>query len=248
MYRLLIFGGTTEGRELAVFCAENGIRADVSVATEYGAELLPEGVGKLTGRLGADGIAGLIAGGGYSAVADATHPYAREVTANIRTACEKTGTVLYRLIRSGCETVGESAASMEELIQKLNSCEGTVLSVLGSKSLTALTAVKGFRERVWLRLLPAEGITERCAQMGFDTGKVILDKGPFTAERNMEHIKLSGAEIMITKNSGAAGGYPEKAAAAEAMGIRLLTLAPPDESGVTKEELEAIIKRESESI
>ena len=84
--------------------------------------------------------------------------------------------------------------------------------------------------------------------MGFDTEKLILDKGPFTAERNMEHIKLSGAEIMITKNSGAAGGYPEKAAAAEAMGIRLLTLAPPDESGVTKEELEAIIKRESESI
>ena len=54
MFKLLIFGGTTEGRQLAEYCAENGINADVSVATEYGASLLPAGVDILCGRLDAD--------------------------------------------------------------------------------------------------------------------------------------------------------------------------------------------------
>ena len=41
MSEVLIFGGTTEGRLLAEFCAAKGIRAAVSVTTDYGAELLP---------------------------------------------------------------------------------------------------------------------------------------------------------------------------------------------------------------
>ena len=32
-------------------------------------------------------------------VLDATHPYAAEVTVNIRTACEKTQTAYYRVLR-----------------------------------------------------------------------------------------------------------------------------------------------------
>ena len=41
MSEVLIFGGTTEGRLLAEFCATKEIRAAVSVTTDYGAELLP---------------------------------------------------------------------------------------------------------------------------------------------------------------------------------------------------------------
>ena len=39
---IIIFGGTSEGRKLAEFCARRRIRAAVSVATEYGASLLPD--------------------------------------------------------------------------------------------------------------------------------------------------------------------------------------------------------------
>ena len=248
MYRLLIFGGTTEGRELAVFCAERGISADVSSATEYGASLLPDGVGRLTGRLDADGITGLLQSGGYSAVIDATHPYAEQATADIRAACERTSTVYHRLLRESCDICGERADSMDELIDRLNSCGGTVLSVMGSKSMAALAKVKNHRERLWLRLLPAEGIEDRCAELGFDTGKLILEKGPFSAERNIAHIRQCGADIMVTKNSGQTGGYPEKVRAAADTGIRLITLAPPVESGMDLAAMKSVIARESESV
>ena len=40
MFRILIFGGTTEGRELADFCHSNRIPAAVCVTTGLGKELL----------------------------------------------------------------------------------------------------------------------------------------------------------------------------------------------------------------
>ena len=43
MCKLCVFAGTTEGRFLAEFLAENNARVTVCVATEYGQTLLPRG-------------------------------------------------------------------------------------------------------------------------------------------------------------------------------------------------------------
>ena len=157
MCELLIFGGTTEGRELARYCCEKGIRAAVSVATEYGGELLPkhELLHILTGRLDSDAMTALMKELGCTAVIDATHPYAEEVTANILRACRETGIVCHRLLRSP-SALPEClrAEDMDGLIKLIDSCGGNVLSTLGSKSLPALSTVRNYRERIWVRVLP----------------------------------------------------------------------------------------------
>ena len=43
MYNFLIFGGTSEGRELFDHCKSVGMKCTISVASDYGAELLSEG-------------------------------------------------------------------------------------------------------------------------------------------------------------------------------------------------------------
>ena len=43
MCKILLFGGTTEGRELAAFLNTQPCETTVCVATEYGQALLPEG-------------------------------------------------------------------------------------------------------------------------------------------------------------------------------------------------------------
>lgn len=240
MSDILIFGGTTEGRELAQFCAENGIYADVCVATEYGASVLPcsEYLNIRTGRLDTDGMAALISDEKYSAVIDATHPYAEEVTRNIRSACECTGVRCYRLLREATVIdYGIKVQDMDELTEVLNSSDKVILSTLGSKEISKLTAVRNYHDRIWIRALPDEKLREYCAEMGYDKDKLILEKGPFSAEQNIAHIKQSGAEILVTKESGSAGGYAEKKEAAGICGIQLITIMRPKESGSCMDEI-----------
>ena len=244
MCEVLIFGGTTEGRELAEYCAEADIKAAVSVATEYGAGLLPESsrIKKLVGRLGIGEMKEIMTGMGCRIVIDATHPYAEEVTRNIAAACNETGIKRYRLLRSSEKTEGcTEVCSMEELVELLNSNDKTILSTLGSKELFPLTGVRDHTRRVWIRALPAESVRRSCTELGFSGSQLILEKGPFTVEQNVAHIKLSGAGLLVTKESGAAGGFPEKLAAAGACGIGVIVLARPHEEGCTFDDIKKIL-------
>ena len=244
---VLIFGGTTEGRLLAEFCRENDIPCEVSVATDYGASLLPQGVRVHTGRLDSAQMREFILSCGFTLAVDATHPYAKEATENILSACKAADIPCLRLLRDTSEVSGTAAESMEQLTEILSRRGGNILCTLGSKALPELTAVTGFRERMWVRVLPTEGIKEYCEGLGFDGSHVICAKGPFSVGENMRDLALSRAEILVTKESGAAGGYPEKAEAARRFGAELITLVRPREEGFTLEEIKAGLIRRKEA-
>ena len=76
--KVLIFGGTTEGRVLADILRESGVPHEVSVATEYG-KRIEAGSGECsirTGRLSSAQIVKLLKSDEYLVVDDATHPFA----------------------------------------------------------------------------------------------------------------------------------------------------------------------------
>lgn len=247
MCELLIFGGTAEGRSLAEFCAENKIKAAVSVTTDYGEELLPksEYVRAINGRLDKSDITKLISENSFSLVVDATHPYAVLATENIRLACTEAEVKYFRLKRESSQLFGAVLKSLDELIDYLNTNNKIILSTLGSKELPLLSKICNCHERLWVRVLPVDGIKEYCISCGIDANKIILGKGPFTVQENTEHIIKSGAQILVTKESGATGGYPEKAAAAQELGAELITIKRPEESGSTAEEIKEIILKEA---
>ena len=243
MKKLLIFGGTTEGRELAEWCAANSISADVSVTTDYGARLLGNDklINTFTGKLDSREMETLIRAGKYTAVTDATHPYAAEATRNIRAACDAVGARYYRLLREQSELSGTVVRSINEAVELLNRSDKVILSTLGSKELPELAGIKHCKQRVWVRVLPADGIEEYCVSFGFERSHIITGTGPFSAEENVRHIKQCGAELLLTKESGKTGGYPEKIAAAKECNIETITIARPPESGYSFEQLTKII-------
>lgn len=245
MSEILIFGGTTEGRVLAEYCSANGIPAVVSVTTDYGASLLPNGSEFAVGRMDEEQIAAFIAERGFCAVIDATHPYARAASANIVAAAARSGTAYYRVLRgkSG-EITGRICADIAQAADYLNTNEKTALLTVGSKELAAFTRVRNFPERLFARVLPADGIEQRCAALGFRRENLIVEKGPFSVEQNIAHIRKTGAAILVTKDSGAAGGYPEKRRAAELCGIELVTVQRPAEVGISVEQMEEILGKE----
>ena len=82
MYKICVFGGTTEGRELVEFLNAQPCEVTACVATEYGQALLPEAE-RLTvsaRRLPADEIKALLTDRQFDLVIDATHPYAASIT------------------------------------------------------------------------------------------------------------------------------------------------------------------------
>ena len=101
MEQVLIFAGTTEGRRLAECLSEAEIPSLVCVATEYGETLLPEGqfARHHAGRLSEAEMEALMKEQAFHTVIDATHPYAVEVSANIRKAAELAGLSYRRLLR-----------------------------------------------------------------------------------------------------------------------------------------------------
>ena len=91
--KILLFGGTTEGRVLSEARTQRGDDVTVCVATDYGREeqAQVDGVTILTGRKGPEEMRALMAT--CDLVVDATHPYATEVTALLKEAAGATGTM-----------------------------------------------------------------------------------------------------------------------------------------------------------
>ena len=98
---ILVFGGTAEGRQVSDYLNERRIPHTVCVATEYGEEVLnPGGLAAVRrGRMNREEMLEFLREQTFEAVVDATHPYAVEVSANIRAACTETGLPYLRCLR-----------------------------------------------------------------------------------------------------------------------------------------------------
>ena len=233
---ILIFAGTTEGRELAEHLAGAGVRCTVSVATEYGAQILGPGKGRtvLQGRLTQEQMEFLIREEGYTCVVDATHPFATEVSAQIRKACEETKVPYLRLAR---DTEGElpdggfgiyEAASMQEAAKILRGIPGNLFLTTGSKDLPLLAEEIGEPQRLYVRVLPSVESLNICMECGIPAGHLIAMQGPFTQELNVDILLQTGARAVLTKESGKVGGFDEKVSAAKEVGIPVVVVRNPE--------------------
>ena len=241
--RLVIFSGTSEGHALCRFLSARGAQAEVYVATEYGAAVMEpmRGITVHEGRLDTAAIAARL--DADTLLIDATHPYAAAVTDNLRAACAETGARYERLLRpaqdgSGCETVPDTAAA----VAWLNAHPGKVLLTTGSKELDAYTAVENWQERLYPRVLPVSSVLQKCEALGFAGAHVIAMQGPFTRGMNAALLRQTGARILVTKDTGASGGFAEKLAAAQDTGATVLVIARPRaETGRTLGEMQAYL-------
>lgn len=252
MSRLLVFGGTTEGRELAAFLKEHRIAALVLVATEYGQELADaEGtVSVRAQRLNAGEIADLIRTECANMVIDATHPYAGLVSENIKAACKETGAAYHRVLResewaSDCRQFDD----MDSLISWLERAKGNIFATTGMKSAARYAQLSDYKSRVWLRVLPAVESLETCLRAGFPPSHIICMQGPFSAELNAAMFRAVDAKILITKESGRPGGFSEKLEAARACGMEIAILKrPSDERGISLSAVFELILNEEHTL
>jgi precorrin-6Y C5,15-methyltransferase (decarboxylating) len=231
--KILIFGGTTEGRELADALSRAGIPHVVSVATEYGKEIEQKSGEEslLVGRKNKDDIVSLLSKDEYSKVVDATHPFATLVSSEIKAACRETGTEYLRLKRPLDKWDEEGTikvSSVTEASTVLEGIKGNILILTGSKDLKELLAGITDRSRVFARVLPSIESLNKCTEAGLSGRQIIAMQGPFSHDMNAALIKEIGASAILTKESGSSGGFEEKLSAARDLSVKCVVIANPE--------------------
>ena len=230
MYKVIVFAGTTEGYEISRFLSENQLPVLACVATEYGSKSLQENscLHVQAGRLDEQQMRDLFFREKPELVLDATHPYAAEVTQNIRKACEKTGVSYTRILRTGSEQQNAVyVRDAKEAAEYLEGTEGNVLLTTGSKELAVFTSVTDYNKRLFARVLSLPSVIESCQALGFEGRNLIAMQGPFSKELNQAMLEQYQCKYLVTKDSGKAGGFLEKIQAAEALGVTAVIIGRP---------------------
>ena len=238
MEKVIVFAGTTEGYELCRFLSEHQISVYACAATEYGGKALTETpyLHIHTGRLSREEMEAFFLKEAPNFVLDATHPYAAEVTDNIKSACEKTGFFYQRVLREQGRQAEKAVyvESTEAAAEFLNTTEGNVLLTTGSKELKKFLGVKDYKERLYARVLSLPSVMEECSAAGFEGKHLIGMQGPFSRELNEAMLRQFHCRYLVTKDSGKAGGFQEKIEAAFSCGaIPVIIGRPLKEEGLS---------------
>jgi precorrin-6A/cobalt-precorrin-6A reductase len=249
---ILLLGGTSETAPIAEAIAAAGYRVLVSTATDV--PLLVGDHPSITlrrGPLDEAAMLALVRKHCIRAVIDATHPFASEARRTALHVAEHARITYLRYERPGViSETGDSrvhagqehggnelavqhdgifvVASHDEAARVGCACSGPVLLTVGSRSLHVYA--KQARQsgvRLVARVLDHAESWRAAHESGLSDEDLIIGRGPFTVEQNRELIRRCGAKILITKDSGAAGGVHDKLEAARLEGCHVVIVAKP---------------------
>lgn len=234
---VLILGGTHEARILAErIAATPDISGVVSLAGRTGSPLplaLPVRIG---GFGGADGLAAYLKQQNVTHVIDATHPFAAQISINVRDACAQIDAPLLRLARqpwrAGAGDQWIDVADNAGAAQALGVAPRRVFLTIGRQGVADFRAAP--QHAYLLRVIepPSRAdLPPDCI--------VIADRGPFTHDSEIALMRDYNIEIIVSKNSGGPLTYA-KIEAARTLGLPVVMIAPPELDGVrVTDELDA---------
>jgi precorrin-6A/cobalt-precorrin-6A reductase len=238
---LLVIGGTSDARHICQLLDNASVAYTLSVATDTGAQLAGNLAGELqVGRLDAAQLEQWLRRHHTRWVIDASHPYADVVSDNLVQACQRCGVTLSRYQRPAQIDELESPLlykvdSLEAACQIARRFGPRVLLTTGSKALAAWQ--QGLPGKTLLaRVLPTAKVLAECEALGLGVDNLFALRGPFSEAFNQAFYQLCQPDVMITKESGAQGGYLEKVRPCLALAIPCIVLTRPAVS-VTGDEL-----------
>ncbi|MGM0216202.1 precorrin-6A reductase [Enterococcus sp. AZ109] len=222
---ILVLGGTSDSLKIAEALKQQGLDFYLSVVSDYGATLASEvAVQVVQGRMNTSELCAFIKEKQINQVIDATHPFAVEVSKNTIAACqqEECDYVRYErpsIMPEGVQRVPTIKAACQEAIQY----EGKIYLTTGSKTLARFSDFLP-KERLLVRVLPTAEVLQICEELGLQADQIEAVKGPFSEEMNLALLRHNQAGVMITKESGQAGGFMEKVTACRKLNIPCIVI------------------------
>jgi precorrin-6x reductase len=225
-----VFSGTSDGNALANALAET-MPVVVSAATEHGGALAANP--KLTvwaGRQGVEARRQALVASGARVLVDATHPYATLMSEQLVGLARELGIPYLRYERASdyAPADGVWRATPQLAAQSAIASGQRIFLATGSKDLATYLQAPGAKEKQWfLRLTADPELIERAVALGVPRERICAMQGPFSSAFNEALWRDWQIDCVVTKDSGAAGGYGAKVAAAKALGITLVVQGRP---------------------
>jgi precorrin-6A/cobalt-precorrin-6A reductase len=224
MKRLLILGGTGDGVELARQATNiPGLEVISSLAGRTIAPKSLVGAVRVGGFGGEVGLVEFLQAAQIDLVIDATHPFAAKISWNAAGAARTVGIPWLMLVRPGWERLAQDNWIEVERIE------------------AAVGAIPASAERIFLtigrqQLAPFASLTDKwCLVRSIDPpdasillppGELLLDRGPFGLEHELQLLRDYRIEAIVSKNSGGDATYAKIIAARE-LGIPVIMVQRP---------------------
>jgi precorrin-6A/cobalt-precorrin-6A reductase len=220
--RILLLGGTTEARALATRLSAHDLIS--SLAGRVRDPALPEGEVRVGGFGGAAGLATWLRDEKIDAVVDATHPFAERITRNAHAAAREVGVphvVLQRPgfpIRPEYDVVPDVHAAASAI-----PAGARVFLTIGRQQVTAF-----IHADAWFLVRAIDPPTVMPPRH-----IVLLERGPFLVDDEIELMRRHRINLLVTKNSGG-DATAAKLTAARELDVQVLMIDRPSlPDGVT---------------
>jgi precorrin-6A/cobalt-precorrin-6A reductase len=234
--RVLVLGGTGEGRRLAeLLHGRPGIHVISSLAGRVGSPVLPPGEVRVGGFGGAAGLERWLREAAIGAVVDATHPFASAITASAAAATRSAGVPLLVLRRPGWEPgPGDDwrwVGSMAEAAVLVPSLGRRIFLSTGRTEVAVFAGL----DDLWFLLRsvdPPEPPLPRHL-------KVVLDRGPFRVEGEERLLRDHAVDVVVSRDGGSSMASA-KLVAARRLGLPVVMVRRPPLPGSGAALVEAV--------
>lgn len=225
--QVLVLGGTSEARGLADLLVRQQIPVISSLAGRVARPRLPVGGVRIGGFGGADGLAEWIDEHAIRAVVDATHPFARRISAAAADATARTGVPLVRVVRpawtAGADDRWITVADMAAAADAVRGRPGRrVFLTTGRQDVGAFAGI----DDAWFLIRVVDPPTGSLPARH----EVLMSRGPYRRSDELAILRGHRIDLLVTKNSGGAMTSGKLAAAAE-LGIEVVMVQRPVQRG-----------------
>ncbi|MFZ3101410.1 MAG: precorrin-6A reductase [Desulfitobacteriaceae bacterium] len=233
---LLILAGTVDGRRLAEELKACGHEVVLSTLTDYGADIAQEaGIVTRSGALDEKSFVKLLETHSFTAVIDATHPFALQIRELSQQVCQQTHTPYFRWQRASLETFSHPliywTEDLNSATKKAAELGERILLTTGSNSLAQWLECPEFANKlIYVRVLPTSAILLRCETLGLKPFQIIAAQGPFSQAWNEAMIQQFQIDVVIAKDSGKEGGTVDKIQACLNLQIPLILIQRPEQT------------------
>ena len=219
---LLLLAGTGEAKQIAWGLADTNIKVVASLA---GVTRSPDPL-PITTRIGGfggdDGFRAYLRASAISAVLDATHPFAAQISDRTARICNDLDLPYAQVVRpEWIPKEGDNWISLSSPCdaEKHIPNGSTVFIATGRQTLAKYANLTG--RRLLVRMIDPPN-----APLPFEGGRFIIGRPPFTLASELMLFRSLGVTHLISKNAGGHGGRAKLDAASE-LGLQVMLLDRP---------------------